>query len=136
MKISLVENFLEKEISEFLFLSPFLGLILSWFFSLVFFLGFFFRFFLIFFLLFLWLFPYCLVREAFLDEGDKKIAPKGRNWVIGDEAKMGVFIMSLSNMLRMRTIALAKYYLLGIKEAVEKGRKKITAKEVPVLEEI
>ncbi len=79
---------------------------------------------------------YCLVREALLDEGDKKIAPKGRSWVIESEAKMGLLIISLTNMLRMRTIALAKYYLLGIKEAVEKGRKKITAKEVPVLEEI
>lgn len=69
---------------------------------------------------------YCLVREALLDEGDKKIAPQGRNWVIESEAKMGLFIMSLTNMLRMRTIALAKYYLVGIKEAVGKGRKKIT----------
>ena len=78
---------------------------------------------------------YCLMREALLDEGDKKIAPKGRNWVIESEAKMGLFIISLTNMLRMRTIALAKYYLLGIKEAVEEGKKKITAKENP-LEEI
>ena len=76
------------------------------------------------------------MREALLDEGDSKIAPKGRNWVIESEIKMGLLIISLTNMLRMRTIALAKYYLLGIKEAVEKGRKKITAKEVPVLEEI
>lgn len=67
---------------------------------------------------------YCLMREALLDEGDKKIAPKGRNWVIEDEGRMGLLIMSLTNMLRMRTIGSRKHYIRGIKEVIEQGRKK------------
>jgi len=78
---------------------------------------------------------YYLVREAFLDESDKKVAPQ-KEWIIETQEKMGLLIISITNMLRMKTVSLAKYYMFGIKEAVEKGRKKITAKEVPVLEEI
>lgn len=65
---------------------------------------------------------YCLVREALLDEGDTRVAPKGRNWVIESEAKMGLLVMSLSNMLRMRTVALGKHYIMGIEEAVKRGK--------------
>ena len=71
---------------------------------------------------------YCLVREALLDEGDKKVEPKGRNWVIENEATMGLLIMSLTNMLRMRTIGTRKHYIRGIKEAIEQGRKALALK--------
>ena len=76
---------------------------------------------------------YCLVRESLLDEGDTRVAPKGRNWVIEDEAKMGLLVMSLSNMLRMRVVALGKHYIMGIEEAVKEGKKKIRKKEVLAL---
>jgi len=71
---------------------------------------------------------YCLVREALLDEGDKRIEPKGRNWVIEDEGRMGLLIMSLTNMLRMRTIGSRKHYIRGIREMIEEGRKALARK--------
>jgi len=71
---------------------------------------------------------YYLVREALLDEGDKKIDPKGKNWVIEDEGRMGLLIMSLTNMLRMRTIGSRKHYIRGIKEMIEQGRKVLALK--------
>ena len=67
---------------------------------------------------------YCLMREVLLDEGDKKIAPKGRNWVIEDEGRMGLLIMSLGNMLRLRTIGSRKHYIRGIKKVIEQRIKK------------
>ncbi len=66
---------------------------------------------------------YCLMREALLDEGDKRIAPKGRNWIIEDEGRMGLLVMSLTNMLRLRTIGSKKHYVRGIKEVIRQGRK-------------
>lgn len=71
---------------------------------------------------------YCLIQEALLDERDKRIQPKGRNWVIEDEGRMGLLIMSLTNMLRLRTIGLGKHYIRGIKEAIEQGRKTLALK--------
>lgn len=66
---------------------------------------------------------YCLVREGLLGKEDKKISPKGRNWVIEDEGRMGLLIMSLSNILRLRTIGLRKHHIRGIKEAIRQGRR-------------
>lgn len=71
---------------------------------------------------------YCLIREALLDEGDKKVAPD-REWIAESKEKLGLLIMSISNMLRMRTVALGKYYILGIEEAVKEEKRKITTKE-------
>lgn len=68
---------------------------------------------------------YCLVREPLLDEKELKVTPI---WVAESEEKMELLIMSITNTLKMRTVALKKHYLLGIKEAVEEGEK------VPALE--
>lgn len=71
---------------------------------------------------------YCLVREGLLGKGDKKIAPKGKNWVIEDEGTMGLLIRSLSNILRLRTMGSRRHYIQGIKEVIEQGRKALCLK--------